>query len=86
MRTISLSPVRDPFQEGQLLQRTPSGRLVFDIASGTLVSRDLEVEGDVPGLDDASFQAQAEAARKGCVVSRALAGVPTITVKATLKQ
>ncbi len=50
MRTISLSPVRDPFQEGQLLQRTPTGRLVFDIASGTLVSRDLEVEGEAVGF------------------------------------
>ena len=55
-------------------------------AGPTITQIDLEVEGEVPGLDDASFQAVAESARKGCVVSRALAGVPTITVKATLKQ
>jgi hypothetical protein len=50
MRTISLSPVRDPFQEGQLLQRSPSGTLVFDIASGSLVSRDLVVDGEAVGF------------------------------------
>lgn len=50
MRTISLSPVRDPFQEGQLLQRTPSGTLVFDIEAGALVSRDLEVQGEAVGF------------------------------------
>jgi osmotically inducible protein OsmC len=41
--------------------------------------------GEVPGIDAATFQEQAEGARKGCVVSRALAGVPTISLNATLK-
>jgi osmotically inducible protein OsmC len=39
----------------------------------------------VPGIDAATFQEQAEGAKKGCPVSRALAGVPNITLKATLK-
>src|SRR5262245_2008778 len=51
----------------------------------TITQIDLEVEGEVPGIDAATFQQQAEGARKGCPVSRALAGVPNITLKATLK-
>jgi osmotically inducible protein OsmC len=44
---------------------------------------DLETEAKVPGLDDAEFQRVAEAAKKGCPVSKALAGVE-IVLKATL--
>jgi osmotically inducible protein OsmC len=44
---------------------------------------ELETEGHVPGLDAAGFQAQAEAAKKNCPVSRALAG-PAISLTATL--
>jgi osmotically inducible protein OsmC len=35
----------------------------------------LQSEADVPGIDAAKFREQAEAAKKGCPVSRALAGV-----------
>jgi osmotically inducible protein OsmC len=35
----------------------------------------LQTEADVPGIDAAKFREQAEAAKKGCPVSRALAGV-----------
>jgi osmotically inducible protein OsmC len=44
----------------------------------------LETEGDVPGIDQATFEQNAQDARKGCAVSRALAGVNTIELKATL--
>jgi osmotically inducible protein OsmC len=44
----------------------------------------LETEGDVPGIDQATFEEQAEAARAGCAVSRALAGVNTIELTAKL--
>lgn len=54
-------------------------------AGPTITRIDLEVEGVVPGIDAAQFQEFAEAAKKGCVVSRALAGVPDITLNATLK-
>ena len=54
-------------------------------AGPTITRIDLETEGVVPGMDAAAFQEQAEAAKKGCVVSRALAGVAEITLKATLK-
>ena len=44
---------------------------------------ELATEGQVPGVSAADFQAQAEAAKKNCPVSKALAG-PTITLTATL--
>ncbi|KAA6211504.1 OsmC family protein [Streptomyces filamentosus] len=43
----------------------------------------LTVEGEVPGLDEAGFQAAAEDAKKNCPVSQALAGT-TITLTAKL--
>jgi lipoyl-dependent peroxiredoxin len=43
----------------------------------------LDTEAIVPGLDEAGFVAQAEAAKVGCPVSRALTGVP-ITLTARL--
>jgi osmotically inducible protein OsmC len=54
--------------------------------AGPSITRiDLDVVGEVPGIDAATFQQHAEGAKKGCVVSRALAGVPAITLNATLK-
>ena len=44
---------------------------------------DLDAEADVPGIDEATFQTQAEAARVGCPISKALAGVE-IRLKARL--
>lgn len=44
----------------------------------------LETEGDVPNIDDATFQNEAENAKKGCPVSKALAGTK-IELKANLK-
>ena len=44
---------------------------------------ELETEAEVPGIDDAAFQEQAETAKENCPVSKALAG-PKINLKATL--
>lgn len=44
----------------------------------------LTVEGRVPGIDEAGFAEAADGARAGCPVSKALAGVPEITVEARL--
>ncbi len=44
---------------------------------------DLETEAEVPGLNEATFLELAEAAKKGCPVSKALAATP-ITLKARL--
>ena len=44
----------------------------------------LTVEGSVPGLDEAGFREAAEGAKANCPVSKALAGVPEITLDARL--
>ena len=52
---------------------------------GTGITRvALAVRGSVPGLDEAGFVQQAEAAKEGCPVSQALAAVPEITLEAAL--
>lgn len=45
---------------------------------------DLECEATVPGVDEAVFQELAVAAKDGCPVSKALAAVPEITLRAAL--
>jgi osmotically inducible protein OsmC len=51
----------------------------------TLQKIELEVEGDVPGIDPNRFRQYAEAAKASCAISRALAGVEEITVSARLR-
>jgi osmotically inducible protein OsmC len=46
----------------------------------------LETEAEVPGVTDAAFAEAANKAKEICPVSRALASVPSITLKATLKK
>lgn len=45
----------------------------------------LEVEAEVPGTTEAQFTEAANKAKEICPVSKALASVPSITLKATLK-
>jgi osmotically inducible protein OsmC len=45
----------------------------------------LDVEAEVPGVAEAAFKETATKAKEICPVSRALAGVPEITLNATLK-
>jgi lipoyl-dependent peroxiredoxin len=50
----------------------------------TLTRIDLETVGKVPGIDEQQFRQHAEEARAGCPVSRALAGIPEISLDAKL--
>lgn len=53
---------------------------------GFLIDRiALTLEAKVPGIDAAQFQQIAEAAKRGCPLSKALASVAVITLSATLK-
>ena len=45
----------------------------------------LTMQASVPGIDDAKFQEIANAAKRDCPLSKALASVPEITLKATLR-
>jgi lipoyl-dependent peroxiredoxin len=65
-------------EAGHTAQRVETTALVhFQPVDGvpTITQIELSTEGDVPDMDDAEFQRWAEAARAGCAVSRALAGV-----------
>jgi osmotically inducible protein OsmC len=57
------------------LQKVEDGFAIKSIA--------LELEGRVPGVDAAKFQTIAEAAKKGCPISKALSATP-ITLSAKL--
>jgi len=58
----------------------------IDMVNGspTISRMELTVRGKVPGLDQAGFQKAAEEAKSGCPVSRALKGIPQITLDAKL--
>src|ERR1700759_3376542 len=49
----------------------------------TITKIELVTVGRVPGLDEATFIEHAQAAKAGCPVSRALPGVPEITLEAS---
>jgi osmotically inducible protein OsmC len=64
-----------------------SATVTFDKVgeSWTVTQSQLEVVGSVPGLDEAGFDAAAQAAKDGCPISRALAGNVEIVVASTLE-
>jgi osmotically inducible protein OsmC len=45
----------------------------------------IDVTGQVPGMDEAAFKQAAEQAKENCPVSKALAGVPEISLTARLE-
>ncbi|HEX3516777.1 MAG TPA: OsmC family protein [Trebonia sp.] len=58
--------------------------LRFVDGAPTITKIALVTTGRVPGIDQATFTEQAQIAKEGCPVSRALASVPEITLEATL--
>jgi osmotically inducible protein OsmC len=63
-----------------------SSKVTFDKVgdSWTVVSSELDVKGQVPGVDAAKFKQAAEGAKDNCPVSRALKGNVKLSVNATL--
>lgn len=59
--------------------------LRFVDGAPTITTIALTTVGDVPGIDEAAFKQAAEGAKTGCPVSRALAGVPEISLDASLQ-
>ncbi|MFB9863995.1 OsmC family peroxiredoxin [Rufibacter immobilis] len=54
--------------------------------TGPFISKiELTTEADVPGISNDDLQQLAQKAKEGCPISRALASVPEITLKTTLK-
>jgi len=58
--------------------------LRFVDGAPTITNIALVTVGRVPGIDAAAFAVHAAAAKAGCPVSRALAGVPEISLEASL--
>ncbi len=57
------------------------------LGAGPLINKiDLECTAQVPGVEDAEFQELAAEAKAGCPVSKALAAVPEITLRAELER
>ena len=61
-----------------------SATVTFQPGEG-IVKGALTVTGTVPGLDADGFQAAAETAKDNCPVSKALSGVPEVTLDASLQ-
>lgn len=65
--------------------RTKADVTLEQIGDGFAITRiRLQTEADVPGMNADAFEKQAEAAKNGCPVSKALSGT-TIDLEATLK-
>jgi osmotically inducible protein OsmC len=62
-----------------------SATVTFQPGEGITNGR-LTVRGTVAGLDDDGFRKAAEDAVKNCPVSKALAGIPDVTLEASLAQ
>jgi lipoyl-dependent peroxiredoxin len=59
--------------------------VVVTLQPGTGITKGaITVRGTVPGLDAAGFREAAEGAKAGCPVSQALAGIPEVTLDASL--
>jgi len=74
------------FADGERILRqglTGSGFYII-LAGEGIIRIALVVRGSVPGVDAETFAAKADEAKVGCPVSKALAGVPEITLEAKL--
>ena len=72
-------------QAGSAPQRLSTSATVTFVPGTGITAIALDVVGRVPGLDEAGFREAAEGAKNGCPVSKALAGVPEITIAARLE-
>jgi len=71
-------------QAGFPAERLETSATVTFVPGTGITKSALTVRATVPGIDEATFHEQAEGARVGCPVSKALAAVPEITLDAAL--
>ena len=84
MRTVSSSTVAEAGTPPDAVDTDAVVTLRLVDGAPTITKVELTTVGRVPGIDEATFVETAEAAKAGCPVSRALAGVPEITLSASL--
>ena len=73
-------------QDGTPPDRLDTSATVTFVPGTGITKVALRVRGRVPDIDEAGFLAKAEGAKEGCPVSKALAGVPEITLDAALAE
>jgi len=71
-------------QDGNAPARLQTSAAVTFVAGTGITRIALTARGKVPGLDAEGFRAAAENAKENCPVSKALTGVPEMTVDASL--
>jgi osmotically inducible protein OsmC len=71
-------------QAGTAPERLQTSATVTFVPGTGITKIALVVRATVPGIEDAAFREAAEAAKAGCPVSKALAGVPEIELDAQL--
>jgi osmotically inducible protein OsmC len=69
---------------GRRVSTTANVKLEMTDGGPKITTIELDTEADVPGIDDAAFQEQAEKTKTGCPVSKALTGTE-IKLNAKLK-
>jgi osmotically inducible protein OsmC len=67
-------------QAGKPADRLESSATVTFVPGTGITKIALAVRGTVPGMDEAAFVEEAQAAKENCPVSKALAAVPEITL------
>jgi osmotically inducible protein OsmC len=72
-------------QAGHPAERLETAATVTFQPGEGITKIELTVDGHVPGMSDDDFRAAAENAKENCPVSKALAGVPNITLDANLR-
>ena len=71
-------------QSGNAPERLSTSVTVTFVPGTGITKGAITVRGNVPGIDDAAFEEAAQAAKEGCPVSKALAGIPEVTLDAQL--
>ena len=71
-------------QAGTPPQQLQTSATVTFVPGTGITTIALTTQGSVPGLDEDGFRAAAETAKENCPVSKALAGVPEVTLDARL--
>jgi osmotically inducible protein OsmC len=66
------------------IRATANVELRFVDEAPTITRIAIEATGDVPGLSEDDFKAKAQEAKAACLISRALAAVPEMTLEARL--
>jgi osmotically inducible protein OsmC len=71
-------------QAGNAPERLETSATVTFQAGEGITGGQLTVRGTVPGLDEEAFRSAADEAKQNCPVSKALAGVPDVSLDASL--